>query len=59
MILILFKNYFFSCLDQLNTSEMHKIIAGEQILNYRILTANAYALLSVATKAICFNYINN
>jgi len=42
---------FFSCLDQLNTSEMHQIIAGEQILNYRILTANAYALLSVATEA--------
>jgi hypothetical protein len=38
---------------------MHKIIAGEQILNYGILTANAYALLSVTTKAICFNYINN
>jgi hypothetical protein len=42
---------FFSCLDQLNTSEMHQIIAGAKISNYRILTANAYALLSVAIEA--------
>lgn len=50
---------FFSCLDQLNTPEMYKILAGEQISNYRILTVNACALISVATEACILITLTN
>lgn len=50
---------FFSCLDQLNTPEMCNILAGEHISNYRILTANAYALVSVAIEACIIITLKN